>query len=385
MRRLADLAKKPSRVVLGLMSGTSHDGVDAVIARIAGCGARSRVEFVHHAFRPYPAKLSAAIRLAFSGDTAHICGLNFELGAFFADCALGALVAAGLGRPELDLVGSHGQTIYHRPPRGRAGGSTLQIGEGSVIAARTGAVTVSDFRTADMAVGGHGAPLVPYADWILFRRPGGATAIQNIGGMANVTVVTPIADDVLGFDTGPGNALIDEAVRVVSGGKKKYDKDGRMAAGGRLNAKLLSNMLSNPYFGKKPPKSTGRELFGPDMAARIIKENSGLRPADIVCTLTHLTARSIKDAYERFVFPKARPDKLVVCGGGAKNRFLTSLIAEQFQGIRVTGPEELGIPAQAREALCFAALANETLFGLPGSLPGVTGASRPSVLGKISL
>lgn len=367
------------------MSGTSHDGVDAAVTRISGFGAGSKVELLHHAFRPYPGRLRERVRLAFDGPAEHICRMNFELGEFFAAAALYAVSRSGLGQAGIDLVGSHGQTIYHIPAGRGVKGSTLQIGEGAVIARRTGAVTVTDFRTADIAAGGQGAPLVPMADWILFRQPGNVVALQNIGGIANVTVVTERSSDVTGFDTGPGNALIDEVARILTGGKKMYDRGGRLAKSGKLDKNLLLKLLANPFFRKKPPRSTGREAFGAEMAGRLVLDNPSIRGEDMLCTLTHFTAVSIHRAYEDFVFPHARPDRLVLCGGGSRNGFLVSLLKGLFAGTEIVGSEALGIPAQAREALCFAVLANETLTGNPGSLPGVTGAATGSVLGKISL
>ncbi len=385
MHRLLDVSGKSSRLVVGLMSGTSHDGVDAALARITGSGESAAVEFISHSFRPYPAGLRQRVRGAFEGGTAEICALNFELGEFFGKAALTVVRRAGIDPAKVDLVGSHGQTIHHRPPdRGRRG-CTLQVGEGAVIANITGALTVTDFRTADMAAGGQGAPLVPYADWVLFRRPGEVIALQNIGGIANVTVVAERPGDVFGFDTGPGNSLMDEAADIMSSGKHALDRDGKLGESGVLNLNILKKLLKHPYFKKKPPKSTGREVFGRAFVQRLFDESSGVPAKDILCTLTHFTAASIHGAYVRFVYPRLRPDRVVVTGGGARNRFLMKLLRGQFREVPVEGPESLGVPSQAREALCFAVLANETVMGMPGSLPGVTGASYPAVLGKISV
>lgn len=385
MHRLLDVSRKSSRLVVGLMSGTSHDGVDAALARISGSGEGAGVEFVSHSFRPYPAGLRQRVRRAFEGSTTEVCALNFELGEFFGKAAIRAVRRAGMDPANVDLIGSHGQTIHHHPP-GRGGrGCTLQVGEGSVIAMVTGALTVTDFRTADMAAGGQGAPLVPYADWVLFRRPGEVMALQNIGGIANVTVVTERPGDVFGFDTGPGNSLIDEAARIISGGKLSLDKGGKLAKSGELDGKLLKKLLRHPFFRKKPPKSTGREEFGRAFVQGLVDENPGVPGRDMLCTLTHLTAASIHEAYERFVYPRVRPNRVVVTGGGAANRFLMKLLRGLFRELPVEGPETLGVPSQAMEALCFAVLANETVMGKPGSLPAVTGARYPAVLGKISM
>jgi len=383
MQRLREIAGKPSRLVMGLMSGTSHDGVDAVIACIEGFGASAKAVFVSHSQTPYPDGLRARVREAFGGSTELICRLNFELGEVFATAALEAAKAAGLSLGEIDLIGSHGQTVYHIPPGKSGPGSTLQIAEGAVIARRTGAVTVSDFRTADIAAGGQGAPLVPMADWILFRKPGEAIALQNIGGIANVTIVTEELSGVRGFDTGPGNALLDEATVLLTDGKLSCDWDGKMAQGGKLMPDLLEKLLAHPYFKKKPPKSTGREAFGRALVQEIISGRPLARREDILCTLTHLTARSIKRAYDDFL-GDVGPSRVALCGGGAKNAFLVSLVRGLFE-VPVVTTDELGVPVFAREALCFAVLANETLAGNPGNVPNVTGASEPAVLGKISL
>jgi len=370
---------------MGLMSGTSHDGVDAAIARIDGAGEGCRVELLYHGHTPYPAPLRQRIRQAFDGPTGLVCRLNFELGEFFAEAAADAVKRAGLKPSELDLIGSHGQTICHVPSGAGAPGSTLQIAEGAVIARRTGTVTVTDFRTADVAAGGQGAPLVPMADWLIFRRTGEVTALQNIGGIANVTVVTESVDEVRGFDTGPGNSLMDDTAYILTGGKLKYDEGGKIAGSGNVIPELLDFLLANPYFSQVPPKSTGREEFGRGMVEDIISRYPGARLEDMLCTLTNLTALSIRRAYEEFVLPYTTLNRLAVCGGGAKNLYLMSLLKGLFDGLPVVTTDELGVPSQAREALCFAVLANETVSGRPGNLPAVTGATKFAVLGKISL
>ncbi len=279
MNKIAGITSKKSRVIIGLMSGTSHDGVDSVVARITGAGAKARVELFGHSSMPYPKRLRERVAEAFAGTTESVCRLNFELGEFFAKSALKAIADAGLVPGQVDLIGSHGQTIYHIPPTGSRSGATLQIGEGAIIARRTGILTVSDFRPADIAAGGHGAPLVPYADWVLFREPGVTVALQNIGGISNATVVTENLAGVTGFDTGPGCSLLDEAVKILSSGNKSYDRNGNLASSGKLMPFLLREMMSNPYFRKKPPKSTGRELFGKSLAANVIMRNRGAKDA----------------------------------------------------------------------------------------------------------
>lgn len=366
------------RLVLGLMSGTSHDGVDAALVAFAG----NRPRLLRHSRTAYSRALRESIHSAFGGTAEDVCRLNFTLGEVFARAALQCLRDAGADPSSVEAIASHGQTIYHIPPRGKKPGSTLQIGEPAVIAQRTGIKVVSDFRAADMALGGHGAPLVPFADHALFRRRATCCA-QNIGGIANVTVVTPDLEGVFAFDTGPGVCLIDEAMMALFG--KPFDRGGRTAARGRPHAGLLKRLLGHRYFRTRPPKSTGRELFGSGMLQKILKRRQRTRPEDLVATLTHLTALSIKDAYERFVFPEHEIREVILSGGGARNSYLVALIREALAPLEVRHVDEFGVPAEAKEAMSFAVLANETLRGRPSSLPRVTGASRAAVLGKITL
>jgi anhydro-N-acetylmuramic acid kinase len=281
----------------------------------------------------------------------------------------------------VEAVASHGQTIYHIPPERGRKGSTLQIGEAAVIAQRTGVKVVSDFRTADMALGGQGAPLVPFADHVLFRDRATCCA-QNLGGIANVTVVTEKREDVFAFDTGPGGCLIDEAMRALFG--KPFDRGGRVARKGTPDRRLLERLLGHPYFAKRPPKSTGRETFGIAMLKPILNHTRKSRPEDVVATLTRLTARSIGDAYERFILKEHYIEEVILSGGGAKNSFMVELLREELSPLKITLIDELGIPAEAKEAMSFAILARETLAGRPSSLPRATCASRAAVLGKIT-
>ncbi len=370
--------------IIGLMSGTSHDGADAALVEI-GPGAGGIV-LLKHIHRPFRKALREEIQAAFTGDAELICRLNFKLGEMFAATALALIKEAGLGPADIDAIASHGQTIRHIPPSGppsrRKSGSTLQIGEASVIAERTGIMTISDFRTRDMAAGGHGAPLVPLADHILFSRRGRKRAVLNIGGIANVTIVSGRLDDTVAFDTGPGNSLIDESMRRVSSGRLSFDRNGSVAASGRPDRRLLDELLGHPYLRKRPPKSTGREVFGAEMVRGIFGRYGGAAAEDIVSTLTHFTAESIF----RAVIPYA-PDEVIVSGGGAKNGFLMQLIRGLFsqRGIPVNDISVYGIPPEAKEAVSFALLGHRTLMHRPGNLPSATGASRMVILGKISL
>lgn len=382
MKRLFSIYKKRSRIILGLMSGTSHDGVDAAIAEISRTGPDSKVRLIHHKHIPYPSTLKVRIDAAAGSRASDICMLNFEIGDFFAGAALSCIAGSGLNSGDVDLIASHGQTIYHSPPGLNRRGSTLQTGESSVIAYKTGIPVVSDFRPADMARNGHGAPLVPFADYILFRKKGKVIAAQNIGGIANVTVITPGINEVFAFDTGPGNSLINRAMHLLF--RKSYDKNGMTARSGRPDSIIIKELMAHPYFSMRPPKSTGPEMFGHDLI-NTITSGKRIRPEDLISTLTHFTALSIKDAYDRFILKKYKLDEIILSGGGSKNSYLVSLLKGLFNPVLVTTSDSYGIPVMAKEALCFAILANETISGRPSNLPQVTGASGSAILGKITL
>ncbi len=386
MERLKRIVEKPSRLILGLMSGTSHDGVDAALVRLTGFGPSSRVELVVWATYPYPSHLRERIGEAMMGTVEEICRLNFDLGEVFAEAALRLLSEAGIAREEVDLIASHGQTLVHLPPSEGRSGATLQVGEGAVIAQRTGVVTVSDFRVRDLAAGGQGAPLVAYADYVLFHQPGQVAAVQNLGGIANVTLVPDRLEAVIAFDTGPGNALLDEAVRLLTDGREAMDRDGERAARGRADAALLDALLAHPFFVLSPPKSTGRETFGRALVESIRFDHPDLSGEDLLATLTALTVRSIAQAYEQFLLPRFHNlDRVILTGGGCRNPVLVEGIRQALSPIPVVRIDDLGIPHQAKEALSFAILANETLAGRPGNVPSATGAKETVVLGKISL
>jgi anhydro-N-acetylmuramic acid kinase len=285
-------------------------------------------------------------------------------------------------------VGSHGQTVWHRPPSAERRGATLQLGDPATIAERTGRPVVSDFRTRDMAAGGQGAPLVPWVDRLLFSAPGGPRALQNIGGIANVTRVPPkgSAGPVFAFDTGPGNALIDAAVELATDGRLTFDRDGRLAARGEVDGELLAELLRHPYFAAEPPKSTGREEFGRPFVARLVEaiQPEGDRDwLDLVATLTELTARSIADAYGRWVIPRG-VDEVVVTGGGARNPTLMGRLRALLEPLPVVDASALGIDPDAKEAVAFALLAWAHLRGIPANVPEATGAAGPRVLGSLT-
>jgi anhydro-N-acetylmuramic acid kinase len=392
--------------VIGLMSGTSVDGIDVAVADITGTSAQNSsaptLSLRQLAFEtvPWPAQARAAIFDLFtaSASAAQLCRANFEVAAEFARAVHTTLGNSRIPMESIDLIGSHGQTIWHDVQDGRVT-STLQIGEPAVIAAATGVTTVGNFRVADVAAGGQGAPLVSTFDWLLLRPPpqlngipGGWRAVQNIGGIANVTFLPPEGLDAsqpLAFDSGPGNALIDWAAAQATNGRQHYDQDGRIAQRGQVAQMLLTGWLQHPYFAQEPPKTTGRELFGIPQAQQWQAECQalGCSPADFVATLTELTAASIADAYARFApGPVAQ---VVVGGGGASNPVLMARLAHQLEAqlgyrVEVCSHAVLNINADAKEALAFALLAYLAILGEPGNVPACTGASHATILGQIS-
>jgi len=368
------------------MSGTSLDGVDAALVEV--CGGIPFEGLAVRAFftRPYTAaergRMAALLREAVS--LPELTRANMWLGELFAEAALQVIARAGLRPAEVDAVASHGQTVWHVPPEhGRMGG-TLQLGEPSVIAERTGCLTVADFRPRDMAAGGQGAPLVPFADYLLFGSPTRAAAVQNLGGIGNVTWLprggTPA--EIIAFDTGPGNMVIDALVAHYTGGRDTFDRDGALAATGHVDDVLLAALLAHPYFRQAPPKSTGRELFGAGYAQALREraEARGLSPADTVATATALTAESIARAYRAFLGPI---DEVILGGGGSYNPTLRAMLAARLPGVPVRTHEDHGISGEAKEAIAFALLGHATLCGIPANVPAATGARHPVVLGKV--
>jgi anhydro-N-acetylmuramic acid kinase len=396
-RWLKDYAAASERLVIGLISGTSADGVDAALVKVVGDKPK-RVETLAFTTLPYPAEIrKTVLEVSHDGDIETLCWLNFALGELFAEAALKVIEVANIDRKRVQLVGSHGQTVRHLPPNrnsfaihsvSRVG--TLQIASPAVIAMRTGIPVVSDFRAKDMAAGGQGAPLVPLVDWLLLRHPNKTRIALNIGGIANLTVLPAKAkvSDVLAFDTGPGNMLIDGAIRHFSGGVLNYDRDGEWARQGRVDKNLLRWLMSHPFLLQPPPKSTGREMFGEAFLREVIKRaNSlGLTQNDTVATLTAFTAESIADAIKRFVLPKfGQVDELIVSGGGANNPTLMAMLCERLPKVKIRRSDELGINADAKEAIAFAVLAHRTVMGLAGNVPSATGAKMPVILGSITL
>lgn len=390
---LNHLVSRNVKVIVGLMSGTSLDGIDAAIVRIEGVGTDSRVELLHFTTVPYEDELRERLKELCTLDrsnTAGVCSMNFELGLRLAEAVRQAVAEAGIPMADVDLVSSHGQTVWHIPADEPGFvRSTLQIGDLSVIAKKTGLPVMGDYRTADMAVGGQGAPLTPYADYILFRDDRRGRIVQNIGGIGNCAAIPAAArpEQVVAFDTGPGNMLIDQAVYQLSGGERSYDDGGAWAAQGEADARLLGEMLSHPYFRLKPVKTTGREMFGKAYAAEWLGKAAarGLAPADVIATFTAFTARSIADSYRDFLFPLYTVEEIIVSGGGARNATLLRQLGELLPDQRILVSDDLGVSGDAKEAIAFALFANNAVHGVANNLPSATGAERPVIMGKLAL
>jgi anhydro-N-acetylmuramic acid kinase len=385
----------PAKLVLGMMSGTSADGIDAALVRISGAPPRLKIRLVDHTQQPFAPEVQKEIlRVAEQNPLTpgELSQLHTRLGHIYAQAALAACKKFQISPKKINFIGNHGQTIFHQGRSsnflGKPVASTLQLGEGSTIANLTGITTVSDFRPADMALGGHGAPLVPFADYALYRHPKLGRVSLNIGGIANLTVIPANAkpSEVSAFDTGPGNMLIDALVRELTDGRERYDKDARLARKGHLHRELLAHLLREPYLRLRPPKSTGREYFGAAYVKKILvrARRYQLKPHDLMHTVTVFTAASIAAALERFVLPIAKISQLIVSGGGAQNPLLMAQLSALLPEIAVLPSSRLKVPTDAKEALAFAILAYETFHRRPSNLPTATGARGPAILGKIS-
>ncbi len=362
--------------VAGIMSGTSLDGIDVAVVDITSRG----VSTVAFHTTPYPEPLRQAI-LAVSdavAPTSAISRLNFELGERYARAVIETCRRAGIALASVELIGCHGQTIYHE------GVNTLQIGEASVIAERTGIPVVSDFRTRDIAAGGQGAPLVPFVDYLLLRHPRRGRIALNIGGIANITAIPAGASpgEVIAFDTGPGNMVVDALAFEHTKGRERFDRDGRIAARGDVNDVLLRRLMRNPYYGTPPPKTAGREQYGKAFVARLLR--TGLPLPDLFATATVLTAATITVAIERFVRPRMSIEELIVSGGGAHNPQIMGHLAALLPDVAIARSSDFGIHVDAKEAIAFAVLACQTWRRRPSNLPSATGARHPVVLGKLT-
>lgn len=427
---LEKIRSKPARTIIGLMSGTSADGVDAVLCELTGYGKKTSAKVVHMTSLEYPAPVRRLLLDKLQDLTLEeVARLNFYVGEIFAKAAVKCMEEARYDVSMVDAIASHGQTLIHLPNAENADlpvQATLQIGDISVIAQRTGILTIGDFRPADMAQGGQGAPLVPYADYVLFGHPEIGRIVQNIGGIANLTYLPPAPEpqDVVAFDTGPGNMVVDAIVQALTEGRMSMDIDGALAFSGKPDETFLSSLLEHPYFRKAPPKSTGRELFG-SQYARAILEHYGLSgdwsarntlsakiersPAtpteqaetvaardvagemisDIVATASELTVRSIIGSYRQWIFTKGPVHEIIVGGGGAKNKYFMERLRQEVScivpNVKVLTHEDLGIPDKAKEALAFAILGNEFIGCFPNNLPSATGARRQVIMGKMAL
>ena len=410
-------------LVLGMMSGTSADGIDSALVKISGAPPNLKIKLLGHVKQNFPPSIRKEIlRVAEQNPLTpgEFSQLHARLGQTYAEAALNACKKIKISPGKVALIGNHGQTIFHQGQPinflGAKTASTLQIGDGSTIASLTGITTVSDFRPADIALGGQGAPLVPYLDYLLWRDKKLGSVALNIGGIANLTVIPANAKptDVFAFDTGPGNMLIDALIQHFTDGRQRYDKNAQLASQGKLVPQALQTLLNDPYLRQKPPKSTGREYFGASYTQKILAlgRQHHAKPNDLIRTAAIFTALSIVDGLHRFVLPKTKIHQLIVSGGGAKNPLLmaqlTALLAptdtpairsfpvgarhavpaspssRTKPNIAVFPSERLGIPVEAKEALAFAVLAYETFHQRPSNLPSATGATKPAILGKIS-
>ncbi|MBI3353639.1 MAG: anhydro-N-acetylmuramic acid kinase [Nitrospirae bacterium] len=377
--------------VIGLISGTSTDGIDAALVDIKGKGLNSRLKLLAYKTYPYPKGLKERIiELSVKGKVDEICHINFYLGELFSDAANRIARDSGVKMEDVDLIGSHGQTIHHIPEPRREGRfsvrSTLQIAEPSIIAERTGITVVADFRPGDISAGGEGAPLTPYLHYILFNQPKKSTVVVNIGGISNITYI-PDRDfnKIAAFDTGPGNMLIDALVHNLTNGKRGIDKGGALASKGNINDYLISYLMSHPFINKRPPKTTGREAFGAVMlkdVLRIIK-NKRISAKDAIATVTAFTAFSIIHNIKRFILSRGDVDAIFVGGGGSRNKTILNLMQKAIDAIPVFVFEDVGYNSKAIEAMAFALFAYETIQNIPSNVPTATGASHPVVMGKI--
>jgi len=382
-------------LVLGMMSGTSADGIDVALARISGAPPNLNAKLLGHTSVKFPVALRKEIlRVAEQHPitAGALSQLNFCLGELFANAALVACRKFRVSPRRISLIGSHGQTIFHQgePANflGRPTASTLQIGEPATIAARTGITTIGDFRPADIALGGQGAPLVPYVDYLLYRHKKFGRVSLNLGGIANITVLPRAAEpqQVLAFDTGPANMLVDALVSHFTHGRLRFDKNASLASRGRILPALLDDLLRDAYLRIAPPKSTGREYYGHVYLKKlfIVGRRYRAKPNDLIRAATIFTALSVVDALNRFVTPKTKIHQLIVSGGGAHNPLILAQLSAALPGIEVLPSSRLGIPEDAKEAFAFALLAYETFHQRPSNLPSATGARGPVILGKIS-
>jgi anhydro-N-acetylmuramic acid kinase len=387
--------KKKEMIVAGVMSGTSADGINVAFVRMEA-RLNARFELLGHAEYPYSKKVRTAVLAAMNARQASVADLsrlNFLLGELYSEAVLATEREFHI---KVGLVGCHGQTLYHQgEPQlflGRNLAATWQTGEAAIVAARVGAPVISDFRPADIAAGGEGAPLVPFLDYMLFRDAGVGRVLQNIGGIANLTAIPAKApaSNVTAFDTGPGNMVIDAVTEKLFG--RPFDRDGRIAASGKVIGRIIREALRRSFFKKQPPKTAGREEFGREFVRDFLQTCKGRRKQDVVATATALTAKSIADALRRFVIKSSSSARepqfheMILSGGGANNSTLMTMLTSELAplGLRLRFSHEFGLPSAAKEAVAFAVMAHETWHRRPSNIPSATGAERAAVLGKIS-
>ena len=400
LRALIDYVEKPERLVVGLLAGTSADGVSSVAARICGHGGETTATVLACEPIPYPEPLATRIHDVFSRETAtidRVAQADNVLGRFYAQAARDIAARAGLSLSDLDLIASAGQVTYqviegqrpeHRWLGERAETAFVMLGSGSFIAELTGVTTVSNIHRRDLAAGGIGVPGLTFADWALYRHPTKGRAVHNIGGITNPTVIPGGAgmDGVYSFDAGPGNMMIDGLMATISNGSLAYDEDGRFAASGVCDRRLLAELMEHPFLAVEPPRGAARQLFGREFTARMRERGHalGLSDADIAATFTAFSAESMALAYRRYILPRTRIDEILLAGGGAHNGTLRRLFAALMDPIPVGVLDDIGYPVDAREALSVAVIGNETMMGGAGNNPGATGAARSVICGDIS-
>lgn len=400
--RLHAYQDKQEHLLIGIMSGTSLDGIDIALVQIVtdNHGEIASANLKAFEYTPYSDSLRKRLLSLCSVDTAKLDDMvttNFALAHWYAFAVNKLLATSGTASADIDAICCHGQTIWHAPKPAAFPGpegdvmvkSTLQIGSGPVLAELTGIPVISDFRSRDMAAGGEGAPLVPYVDAVLFSSHDAGRILQNIGGIGNATVLPPknSRQQVFAYDTGPGNMIIDSLVYLQSNGMQRYDTDGKIAAAGQIDQDLLNQLLQDSYYRETPPKSTGREVYGLSFAKEFFSEgkNRNLSFPDILATATALTARSITQSYRQFIFPTIEIAEVILSGGGTQNKTLVNMIRQDLPAaVSLKTTAEFGVPDDAKEAVAFAILGHETLMGRPSNLPSVTGASRPVLLGNLS-
>lgn len=392
MHPLIKLINKPEKYVIGLMSGTSMDGIDAALVKIKNSGLATSIDLLNFKTFPYPDQLRDELLVICQpgqGTVDKICQLNFILGEYFADAALEICKLSNFDISQVDLIGSHGQTIHHLPDKkvlfGKTTGSTMQIAEPAIIASRTGCITVANFRYADIADGGQGAPLIPFFDYLIFKSQDLNRIILNIGGIANITVLEKgcTINSVQAYDTGPGNMVINALMKKNY--NKEHDENGAVALSGKISEELLSNLLQHSFFHKSIPKSTGREEFGNQFVERVLGlgNNLKLTSDDVVATVTELTARSIVESLNFSLLSVEEVDEIIISGGGVHNCAIMKSLSQCFFNSKILRTEHFKINGDAKEAICFAVLANETICANPANLPSVTGAIKSKILGSV--